>query len=58
VVVVDTSSLEEGAELLISNVVADRLMKEHRGAKSQGKLDSVPPVAIVRGGGKGSRRRG
>jgi len=47
VVVVDTSSLEEGAELLISNVVADRLMKEHRGAKSQGKLDSVPPVAIV-----------
>ncbi len=47
VVVVDTSSLEEGTELLISNIVADLIMKKHQRAKAEGLLDSIPPVAII-----------
>ncbi len=46
-VIVDTSSLAEGAELLISNVVASEVLRRHERAKARGTLDRLPPVGIV-----------
>jgi len=47
IVVLDTSTLGEGAELLLANVVAYEVLKRHRFAMHKGNLDDLPPVAVV-----------
>ncbi len=47
IVIVDTSSVAEGAELLISNAIASEVLKEHQRARTRGTLDQLPPIGIV-----------
>ena len=47
VVVLDTSRLGGEAELIVGNVIADRLLRRYRDAKAKGDLDRKPVATIV-----------
>jgi uncharacterized protein len=47
IVIVDTSSLSDEAELLIGSIIANEVMYSHRASKADGKLHERPAVAIV-----------
>jgi uncharacterized protein len=47
IVVVDTSSLSDEAELLIGSIIANEIMFSHRASKADGKLHEKPAIAIV-----------
>ncbi len=46
-VIVDTSSLPEGVELLISSLLATELLNAYRYFKREGTLDSKPSISVV-----------
>lgn len=46
-VIIDTSALEDQAELLIGSIVANNILNQHKWAKEQETLQSKPVVSIV-----------
>ncbi len=47
VVVLDTSRLGDEAELIVGNIIADRLLHRYKDAKARGQLDHKPVATIV-----------
>lgn len=47
VVILDTSRLAGEAELIVGNVIADRLLRQYRDAKAKGELDRKPVATII-----------
>lgn len=46
-VVVDTSVLDDQAELLIGGIIADKLLHHYKKAKEDGNLENLPVISIV-----------
>ena len=45
--VVDTSVLDDQAELLIGGIIADKLLHHYKKAKEDGNLENLPVISIV-----------
>lgn len=46
-VVVDTSMLDDQAELLIGSIIADKVLQHYKKAKEDGNLETLPVISIV-----------